>query len=376
MGTLATASALAGCSGDGGDGSGGDGGDGGGDGSDGGSTDAPSDGGGMDTFQNEAGVEVGQDIETVKELAKDEDNMLVYATQDREEWDTWMGALPDMYPQVSVDHTTGGSEDLISRWSSEYNSDNAQAGVYISTSKIKQTWQNGQTMEMDPAYLPNFGEFDAKFKDDSDQMWVGIRQVLGNYFYNTNEVEPDAADTWMDLVTDDRFSGQNLGHDPTPNMFLMAWLLDTQGREYFENLESQNPRWVDSHTDLARFTGAGEFPVSFTYTHKMASFGNELPVDYFKFDPTPAVISPAVINNKAPQPNSAILLVDYLISQTGQEQVGAGGYIPVNPDAQFEGYEGVFPSDDYEVDTISPADVDINAMQDTWSEIMSDQLGG
>lgn len=382
MGSLATVGTLAGCSGDGGDGGGdggsdgGDGGSDGGDSGDGGSDGGVSDGDDLETFTNEAGVEVGATHEAVKQLAEDEGALTVYATQDREEWGTWMEALGDMYPQVEVQHTTGGSEDLISRWDSEYNSDNAQASVYISTSKIKQTWENGQTMEMSPDYLPNFGEFDDKFKDDQDQMWVGIRQVLGNIFYNTDMVSEDDVGSWSDVVTDDQWSGQNIGWDPTPNMFLMSWLLDNEGREFFENLRDQNPRWVDSHTDLARFAGAGEFPLAFTYTHKMSDFGNELPVDYFGWDPTPAVISPAVINNKAPQPNSAILLVDYLISKQGQDQVGEGGYVPVNPDSEFQGYEGVFPSDEYEVDTISPADVDINEVQDMWNEIMGDQLGG
>lgn len=381
-GVVAGAGLAAGCTGgtgDGGDG-GSSGGDGSseGDGSSGGTTSGDGDSGGTtatgpESFTNEGGVTVGANIDAIAQLATEEDGATIYATIDREPFQAWMDEFNKEYPDVGVNHITGGSEDLISRWDSEYKSGNAKADAYISTSKIKRTWENGQTMELNADIMPSFGEAPSKFKSDAGN-WIATRQVLGSVYYNTNQVSESDAGGWMDIVTDSKWSGQKIGWDPTPNMFLMNWLQETHGKEFFEGLREQRPRFVDSHTDLARFAGAGEFPVSFTYTHKMGRFGEQLPLDYFKFDPMPSVISPVVISNKAPNPNSALLFMNWLTSKAGQQVLGQTQYIPWHPEAEYTGYPGVYPSDEYEVDTISPT-ANIDATSQMWQEVMGDLLG-
>lgn len=329
---------------------------------------------GIETFENEAGNKVGATYEGVKELAAQENGeMTVYATIDREPFSKWVEGFNEAYPDVGVNHITGGAGDLISRWDSEYKSGNVQADLFISNETTTAVG-NGQTQTLEPEYVPSIGEIQDKFKHDENE-WIGLRMKLGNIFYNTDELSESAADGWMDIVTDDRFSGQKIGWDPTPNLALMSWFFETQGEEFFRNLREQRPRFVDSHTDLARLVGAGEFPVSFTYTHKMGRFGNELPVDYFKFDPTPAVISPAAVNNKANLPNSALVFLNWLTSVEGQQTLGETQYIPIREEAEYDGYPGVYPSDEYEVDTITPQYERRQETQEKWQDIMGDLLG-
>lgn len=329
---------------------------------------------GVETFENEAGNVVGATYEGVEELAAQENGeMTVYATIDREPFSKWVEGFNEAYPDVGVNHITGGAGDLISRWDSEYKSGNVQADLFISNETTTAVG-NGQTQTLEPEYVPSIGEIQDKFKHDENE-WIGLRMKLGNIFYNTDELSESAADGWMDIVTDDRFSGQKIGWDPTPNLALMSWFFETQGEEFFQNLREQRPRFVDSHTDLARLVGAGEFPVSFTYTHKMGRFGNELPVDYFKFDPTPAVISPAAVNNKANLPNSALVFLNWLTSVEGQQTLGETQYIPIREEAEYDGYPGVYPSDEYEVDTITPQYERRQETQEKWQDIMGDLLG-
>lgn len=330
---------------------------------------------GLETFQNEAGVRVGATIDDVLELADREGSMTIYATIDREPMQKWIAEVRNQHDvSLNIQHITGSGEPLWSRWNSEYQSGNVAASIFISGSNVKNTWTSDpvQTMQLNAEMMPTFGESPDKFKDTENQYWLAIRQILGHVFYNTNEVNADDANSWMDIVTDDRWADQNIGWDPTPNMFLMTWLLETQGREFFESLRDQRPRWVDSHTDLARFTGAGEFPVAFTYTHKMGRFGNDLPVDFFRFDKAPSSVSPAVISNKAPEPNTAILFLNFLGSVEGQRFLGqTGEYVPWHPEVEYAAWPPVWPPEGYEADVILPQK-DLEPARTMWQEVMGD----
>lgn len=328
---------------------------------------------GIETFENEAGNKVGATYEGVKNLAEQESGeMTVYATIDREPFTKWVEGFQEKYPDISVNHITGGAGDLISRWDSEYKSDNVQADLFISNQTTTAVG-NGQTQELDPEYMPSVGEVKDKYKHDQNQ-WIGLRMKLGSIFYNTDELSESDASSWMDVVTSDRWSDQKIGWDPTPNLALMGWFFETQGEEFFQHLNEQRPRFVDSHTDLARLVGAGEFPVSFTYTHKMGRFGEKLPVDYFKFDPMPGVVSPAAINNKANLPNSALVFLNWLTSVEGQQTLGETQYIPIREEAEYRGYSGVYPSDHYEVDPITPSYEKRQETEEKWKDVMGDLL--
>lgn len=368
-GTLATASVLAGCMG--GDGGAGDGG-----GGDGGSTQTGTPQG-VNSSQNEFGKPVGETFDDVRELAGQEDTMTVYGTIDREPFQEWIGAVQDEYPEVGVQHITGSAEPLYSRWRSEYQSDNVAASVFISGSNVKNTWTADppQTMEINGDMMPSFEEIDDQFKDTNNNYWIAIRQILGHVHFNTDQVSQEDAGSWMDVVTNSAWSDQSIGWDPTPNMFLMSWLHETQGREFFEALRDQTPRFVDSHTDLARFAGAGEYPVAFTYTHKMGRFGGELPVDFFRFDSAPSSISPAIISNKAPEPNSAILFINFLASKAGQEFIGsAGEYVPYRADVEYAAWPPLWPPEGFEADVIPP-DRDLEPTREMWNDVMGDLIG-
>jgi ABC-type Fe3+ transport system substrate-binding protein len=382
-GIVATA-ALAGCSGGGGGGGGSDdGGSGGGSGG-GGSDGGGSDGGGSGTttsqtgpatFTNEAGNEVGEDWETVQDLAQDEGTVNLYATLDRDVISRMNTTFNETYPEISIEHITGTSTDLASRFNSEYQADQAVADMFTEGGRAAQFWNNGWAMELSADYMPSFGEVPDTVKDTSNNYWIGFRLVLGNIHYNTDMVDEGAVQSWMDPVTDDRWSGGKLGWDPTPDQLLMWNLLDINGEEFFQELANQEPRWVDSHTDLARLCGAGEFPICFTYTHKMGAFADELPLNYFPLDPTPANIGPMFISNKAPNPNAALVYLNWLTSVEGQNALGEGEYIPMNPEAEYKGYPSVYPNDNYTVKTAVPTLDRVESAQEIFNQYLGEQTG-
>lgn len=328
--------------------------------------------GGPNTLENQAGNEVGATLDDVEQLAREEGETTFYAVLDTESVEKVIEAFNQRYPDVTVNHVTGGDAKLLSRWETEYKTDNVTADLLtVGVPRIAKVWENGQAMKLSNGNVPSFGALPDKFKGGNGY-WLSIRQLLASVFYNTDAVSADAVDSYTDVVTDDRWSDQALGWDPTPDMGMMNWFWNRHDRSFFENLRDQTPRFVDSHTDLARLCGAGEFDICFTYTHKMGRFGDELPLDYFKLDTVPSGLSPTVVNNKAPNPNAAILFLNWLASAEGQSKLGEGQYIPVHPEAEYTGYPGVFPSDEYEVDTFFTSMADVQTMQDRWKEIMGD----
>lgn len=372
---LAATGTIAGCTGGGdGDGSG----DGDGDNSgDGGDTEGTTTGGSdnPDTFTNEAGVEVGKTWDKVQELAKEEGSVSFYATLDREAVERLTEKFEKDHPEVDVVHITGTSSDLANRFTSEYQADQKGADLFVEGDRTARLWDNGMAMELSSDYLPSFGEAPDDLKDSENGFWLPLRLVLGNIHYNTDMVSEDEVTSWMDPVTDEKWSDQNLGWDPTPDLMLMWGLLDMEGREFFENLHDQGPRFVDSHTDLARLCGAGEYPICFTYTHKMGRFGNDLPIDYFPLDPTPAVVNPVMMSNKARNPNAALVWFNWITSLKGQNILGEGEYIPYHPDAEYKGWPELYPNPNYDLKRIVPTPDKAEEAQEVWNDTMGDLTG-
>lgn len=365
------ASALAGCSGSN-DGNGSSNGD----GSDGGSSDG-GDGGpkttkdsSPETFKNEAGVPVGANFEAVKQLAKEEDAAPGYITQDREAFQAWFKAFHEEYPDVTIEGVTGGNEDMTSKFSTEYETDNVSGNFYTGgASSIAPLVNRGQTMELTAEYMPSFGKMSDNYKS-SDGQWVTTDLLTGLVLYNTDMVSASDAEGWMDIVTKDKFADQNLGWDPTPILDLMWWLEDHNGKEFFENLSQQSPRFVDSHTDLARFCGSGEFGACFTFGHKLARF-TDLPLDFFRFPKAPAALNVAVLSAKAPQPNTSILFLDWLTSKAGQQVLGTTPYVPFHTEAKYEPYPEIMPPDGFEYEGVMPSDVDYEATEKMFNKTVN-----
>lgn len=323
----------------------------------------------VSTFENKAGKPVGATPEAVEQLASEEEGTLnIYSVLSTGEFRPLIDGFNEAYPELNVQHTTGGSSDLVNKWSTEYNTDNV-TGDILQGGSIEGALGTGQAMELSADYLPSFGEYPDKFKS-SDGEWMADRIQPGAIFYNTETVSPSDASGWTDIVNNDQWSGQNIGWDPTPNIPLMTWFRNEHGQEFFEKLKSQNPRFVDSHTDLARFVGAGEFPISFTYAIKYVDFAIDkgLPVDFFKFDSLPTTFSITMINNKSSIPNTAALFVNWLMSVEGQNVMGET-LPPAHPDAEYARYPELTNSDEYEFSTVSPT-ASLDETRQMWSDVM------
>jgi iron(III) transport system substrate-binding protein len=78
---------------------------------------------------------------------------------------------------------------------------------------------------------------------------------------------------------------------------------------------------------------AGEYPIALQIFnhHTVISAKKGAPVDWIKMEPATVVLQVASVAKGAPHPNAAKLLLDYLVSDEGQEFFKKADYLPASP---------------------------------------------
>ena len=189
---------------------------------------------------------------------------------------------------------------------------------------------------------------------------IYVRQfVIG---YNTNLVKPSQAPRdWPDLL-DPKWKGRLAMDEDEVEWF--ASMLDYYGREkgmgFMQALARQEPQLRRGHTLLSKLLSAGDFPLAIVHAQEMDQGRRRgEPVDRVRtLDPVVTSPSEIAIAAKAPHPEAAKLLVDFILSPEGQSIIRDRGRVPaadvkaqanmkiqwVNPDLSrdFDRYEKEF----------------------------------
>lgn len=367
---IVTATSVAGCSGSGDGGDGGDEANDGNSGSDGKQTTNET---GSETFTNEAGVEVGATPEAIKELAEEEGGTVLYSTADREVVSKWNELIQETYPWFSVSTISGSTQEILPRWLAEYQADNINADFMISSSGTGVVTDRNQAMELSGDFMPNYEDLPDKFKTE---YFMGLRHTVGCLQFNRNMTTQDAVKSWDDLVTSSEWSDGKIGWDPSPSYRLLYGLIEHKGGhgsdeayKFLENLKAQEPTWVDSHSGLSRRCAAGNYPITFSHLDELGE-QPEYPVDMYDDVQMFSAANGAVINNKANNPNSAILFSDWLYSDTAQKKMAEDDVSIKFGMTEFPDYID-FDVEDKDLEVILP-DVDTDPSVEMWDEVMGE----
>ncbi|HEY1372889.1 MAG TPA: extracellular solute-binding protein [Candidatus Binatia bacterium] len=179
---------------------------------------------------------------------------------------------------------------------------------------------------------PEAAAFPAKFRDPDDT-WTGL---VGNYLvigYNTRLVpEANRPKDWFDLTLP-WWKGKLAMDVEDFDWFgaMLEYLGPEKGRRLMQGLAAQQLDWRKGHSLLAQLVSAGEFYGSFLYAHRtQLTRERGAPIDWVKTSKPIVVSQNAVaVLDKAPRPNAARLLVDFLMSEAGQKLLYEGGQIPL-----------------------------------------------
>lgn len=99
---------------------------------------------------------------------------------------------------------------------------------------------------------------------------------------------------------------------------------------------NMKPVVSDGHLALARQVGAGEYAITInnylSLTNNVKMSGN--PTDYFVLEPVVVFFGQVGMSANAPNPNTALLATNFMVSREGQKHITAQGRIPTRRDVE------------------------------------------
>jgi len=157
---------------------------------------------------------------------------------------------------------------------------------------------------------------------DPEGYWASL---YNNYYvlgYNSRLVSAkEAPKDWQDLLNP-KWKGK-IGMDQEEYEWYAA-TFESWGREkaqkFHRALAPQQIHWRKGHTLISQLIVAGEFPVGIVYAHRAESMKKAgAPIEWVKTsDPVFVALSPVGVAAKAPHPNAAKLLLDFMLSKEAQ----------------------------------------------------------
>jgi iron(III) transport system substrate-binding protein len=282
------------------------------------------------------------------EAAKSEGTVSYYTTMTLSQSKKVADEFQAKYPFLKVDLFRGGADELLNRILTE-----ARGGLYA--------WdvvsgRSDMVLTLSEAKLVAiYRSPESKFIDrdmvDDDGYWTAYYVnpfVLG---YNTNLVKKEDVPKTYEELLDPKWKGQKISIDDSA-YGLLSGLIRAWGKEravdYFRKLAAQEPVVVRGNTNRVQLAMAGEYPLIIAYAptiQRETSLGH--PMDWVPLEPVPVQINPMMLAAKAPHPNAAKLLIDFLLSKEGQKMLIGFRRIPVREDIEpdpprlFRGYKRI-----------------------------------
>lgn len=228
------------------------------------------------------------------------------------------------------------------------NSDTAlMSRITVEQRANKQSWDVLQTTavnKLPTAWLAQFDPSEAKNLQpqakDPDRRWYGVYANYNSPAYNTTHVKKeDLPKTLEDFVKKTEWKGR-VAIDFSDNEWLRAVIQhygDDKGRALVKEIvQKLDVKVVKGHLALARSVGAGEYWVALNnYTNLTLNvkLGGG-PTDFWVIEPVAVFYGQIGINAKAPNPNGARLLSNFMLSQEGQTLLTKYGRIPTRADVE------------------------------------------
>jgi len=264
--------------------------------------------------------------------AKQEKEVVWYTTTSATDNQAIVAGFNRKYPFLKVQALRTTGEKLRQRVLTETSSGQYFADA-LSASGMEMGLLKSRNL-LQPYEAPEAANYPAGAKD-RERYFTAIYArnfVMG---YNTAMVpEKDRPKDWPDLL-DPKWNGK-IGIDEEE----FEWygtLIDYWGREragrFMRALAAQQPQLRRGHSLLAQLLAAGEFPISIVVPFEIEQLKRRgAPVDWSATsDPIVTSINVIGLSTKAPHPNGAKLLINYILSEEGQNIIRSASRVPIRP---------------------------------------------
>ncbi|MBI4528157.1 MAG: extracellular solute-binding protein [Deltaproteobacteria bacterium] len=253
----------------------------------------------------------------VIEAAKREGTVIFYGALNINDSRLLLKRFEEKYPFIKTENLRMSAEPLLNRILTEDKA--GRNSVDLINNTVLNALKKAGLLQ--PYRSPENSAYPEQFRDP-DGYWTSL---YNNYYvlgYNSNLVSArEAPRDWPDLLNP-KWKGK-IGMDQEEYEWYAA-TLQYWGREkaqkFHRALARQDIHWRKGHTLISQLIVAGEFPVGIVYAHRAESMKKAgAPIGWVKSsDPVFVTLSPITIAAKAPHPNAAKLLFDFMLSKEAQ----------------------------------------------------------
>jgi iron(III) transport system substrate-binding protein len=293
------------------------------------------------------GAEAASNQELVN-AAKKEGEVVYYTTMTLSQSKQVVDEFEKKYPFIKTDLFRTGGGPLLNKIETE-----ARGGRYAWDVTVGRGEMVLPLMER--KLLASYHSPEAKDIDqdlvDPQGFWTAYYVNPYTLGYNTNLVKKaDVPKTYQDLLAP-KWKGKKISIDDEA-FGLLSGLIRVWGKEktvdYFKKLAAQDPVLMRGNTNRVQLTVAGEYSLIIAYAPTIQRENSRgAPIDWGPLEPVPVQVNPTMIAAKAPHPNAARLLSDFLLSKEGQTMLVGFHRIPVRKDVEpdpprlFRGYKRI-----------------------------------
>lgn len=283
------------------------------------------------------------------------------------------------HPEIKVTTYLAQDTDLLTRLKTEYAADKVEADALgMSNSSMPQALQAGYLTQY---YSPTVNEQPketVKAGDATGTVSLAADRedytVLG---WNTNKVNSaDAPKTYDDLLNSQWKGKMSLvAHSTGVNW--IGVVEDTKGKDFISKLGAQQIRVQDvTAAAITDLVVSGEVPLSpnVGLSNVIKAKNKGAPIDWTPLEPAAAAGGSDSIIGKAKHPAAALLFLDYMHSQQGQQFMVSQGVISPRDDVPTPGldrtkFKSVDLSTKYSADEYADK-------HNEWQSLMQQTFGG
>jgi iron(III) transport system substrate-binding protein len=245
-------------------------------------------------------------------------------------------AFEKKYPGVTLEYSRNDEGPTAIRLLNEAKSGRMQADVFDGLTVNVPLKREGLLARID---VPNAADYPTEMKDQ-DGTWHALLLFVFTPGFNTNLVsKAEAPKTYKDLL-DPKWKGK-MAWNPNSSAGALGFvgnILTSMGQEagmaYLRELAKQQIVNVEaSSRAILDQVIAGEYPIGLMMfnNHTVISARKGAPSDWLPMEPVPVAFDSLGILKNGPHPNAAKLLVEFLLSEEGQQVLKEADYLPALP---------------------------------------------
>ena len=271
------------------------------------------------------------------EAAKKEGEVVWYTTQVITQLIRPVSAAFEAKYGIKVRPIRANTTELAVRIINETRAGRPQADVFDGTATVVPLKKEGYVLQ----WLPDAAKSFASDYKDQNGYWVAMNLYIITGGFNTRLVPKASAPRSLADLLDPKWKGA-MAWSAIPSTSagpgfigtVLAEMGEDKGKAYLRELAKQN---IANLGTLARevldqvIGGEYKLALAIFNHHAVISAKKGAPVDWTAIEPATGVPQMISVLARAPHPNAAKLLVDFVTSREGQEIFRDNDYLPADP---------------------------------------------